>query len=59
MPLALKNRVKNIVGSKNQEKSCTKGKLEILAMNLMLYNLRKHFPLVPFRLINNSFLFFE
>ena len=30
MPLALKNRVKNIASDKNKEKSCTKGKLKII-----------------------------
>ena len=43
MPLALKNRVKNIAGSKNQEKSCTKGKLEIIATNMLLYNIYSAF----------------
>ena len=28
MPLALKNRVKNVAGNKNAEKSCTKGSVQ-------------------------------
>ena len=37
MPLALKNRVKNVAGNKNAEKSCTKGSVQKYDHNINDY----------------------